>query len=350
MNSLGFIRCECDHAVFICKSDTSICIVIAHVDDLTITATTLEVLLKFKKDLGSKLKMSDMGELHWLLGIEIKRNLEARTISLSQRSYIQSIVDRYGLTDAKPLSMPLDPHALLSKDQCPSTTEEFAAMRDIPYREAVGSLMYAALGTRPDIAYAVHHLARFAKNPGKPHWEAVKRVIRYLKGTKDWFLVLGGEKQDLVGYTDADGMSNEDRHAISGYVFQIDGSTVSWSAKRQDIVALSTTEAEYVATTHASKEAIWLRSLISELFGDIKHPTTLLSDNQSSIALTKDDQFHARTKHIDIRFHYIRWIVNDGKITLKYCPTEDMKADIFTKALPSPKAKHFAAALGLRPL
>lgn len=348
LNSFGFTKCESDHAVFIRKVLKSMCIIIAHVDDLTITGSTLEVILQTKKDLGSKLEMSDLGELHWLLGIEVKRDYEAQTISLSQRSYIQSIVDRYGLSDAKPLSMPLDPHALLDKQQCPSTTEEFAATRDIPYREAVGSLMYAALGTRPDIAYAVHHLARFGDNPGKAHWEAVKRVIRYLKGTKDLFLVLGGKREDLVGYTDADGMSNEDRHAISGYVFQIDGSTVSWSAKRQDIIALSTTEAEYVATTHAAKEAIWLRSLLSELFGTIDKPTTLYSDNQSSIALTKDDQFHARTKHIDIRFHFIRWIVNDGKIALQYCPTEDMTADILTKALPSPKAKHFAAALGLR--
>jgi hypothetical protein len=145
-------------------------------------------------------------------------------------------------------------------------------------------------------------------------------------------------------------MSNEDRHAISGYVFQIDGGTVSWSAKRQDVVALSTTEAEYVATTHAAKEAAWLRSLLTQLFGDISTPTLLYSDNQSSIALAKDDQFHARTKHIDVRFHFIRWVISEGKINLQYCPTEDMKADVLTKALPSAKAKHFAAALGLRPL
>jgi hypothetical protein len=247
--------------------------------------------------------------------------------------------------------MSLDPHNLLSKNQCPTTPHEFGEMQNVPYCEAVGSLMYTALGTRLDIAYTVGHLARFAENPGKAHWEAVKQVIWYLKGTKDWWLVLGGQQEKIIRYSDADGMSNEDRHAISGYAFLIDGGAVSWSAKQQDIVALSTTEAKYVAATHTAKEALWLQSFIGELFGPKinSKPMTLLSDNQSAIALTKDSQFHAHSKHIDIRYHFIRWIMNNGKIALEYCPIDDMAADILTKALPSPKAKFFATILGLSP-
>jgi hypothetical protein len=139
----------------------------------------------------------------------------------------------------------------------------------------------------------------------------------------------------------------EDRRAVSGYAFLIDGGAVSWSSKRQEIVSLSTTESEYVAATHASKEALWLRSLISQIFDPITEPTTLFSDNQSAIALTKDHQYHARTKHIDIRFHFIRWIIEEGKLRLVFCPTGDMLADTLTKALPSPKVKHFASQLGL---
>lgn len=139
----------------------------------------------------------------------------------------------------------------------------------------------------------------------------------------------------------------EDRHAISGYTFIIDGGAVSWSSKRQEIVSLSTTESEYVAATHASKEAIWLRNLIGELFTPFTTSTTLFSDNQSAIALTKDHQYHARSKHIDIRFHFIRWIVENGTLSLVYCPTDEMVADTLTKALPSAKVKHFAAELGL---
>jgi hypothetical protein len=141
----------------------------------------------------------------------------------------------------------------------------------------------------------------------------------------------------------------EHRKAISGYAFLIDGGAVSWAAKRQEIVALSTTEAEYVAATHAAKEAIWLRRLIGEVFRPLTAPTTLFCDNQSAIALTRDGQFHARTKHIDIRYHFIRFVVEGNSIKLIYCPTNEMVADALTKALPSIKAKHFAKSLGLLP-
>jgi len=154
---------------------------------------------------------------------------------------------------------------------------------------------------------------------------------------------------DLTGFTDADGSMSEDRHAISGYAFLIHGGAVSWSAKRQEIVALSTTEAEYVAITHAAKEAIWLRSLISQIFDISLDTTTLFLDNKSAIELTKDHQYHARTKHIDIYFHFIHYIVEEGSIRLVYCPTDEMLADGLTKALPSTKAKHFASQFGLSP-
>lgn len=161
-------------------------------------------------------------------------------------------------------------------------------------------------------------------------------------------MVYGINSSGLEGYTDADGASQEHRHAISGYAFLIDGGAVSWSSKKQEIVTLSTAEAEYVAATHAAKEAIWLRRLIGEVFHSLPNPTTLYSDSQSAIALTRDGSYHARTKHIDIHYHFIRFVVQDGTIKLVYCPTDDMTADTLTKALPSAKAKHFTASLGLR--
>ena len=151
----------------------------------------------------------------------------------------------------------------------------------------------------------------------------------------------------MTGYVDADGASQEYRRAISGYVFMVDGGAVSWSSKKQELVTFSTTEAEYVATTHAAKEAIWLRRLISKVFKSVETPTTLFCDSKSAITLAHDGHYHARTKHIDICYHFIRYIIEAGTIKLVYCPTNNMTADVLTKALPSVKAKHFASALGL---
>jgi hypothetical protein len=211
--------------------------------------------------------------------------------------------------------------------------------------------MYTMLGMRPDILYVTTTVSKFSNNPGLPHWEAVKWIYCYLNGTKDLWLMYGGETKVLIGYADADGSMAKDRRALSGYAFLIDGGAISWSMKKQLIVSLSTMESEYIAATHAAKEGLWLQSLITQLFGpipDASHMTTLFSDNQTAIILAKDHQYHTCTKHINVRFHFIHWIVKDGKICLIYCPTNNMVANVLTKALPSPKVKHFTSKLGLR--
>ncbi len=349
MTKLKFERSEVDQAVFY-RRDVGkgiLIIILVHVDDCSIVASTQPLIDRFKIEIMKHVEISDLGDLHWILGIEVKRIREEKKILLSQRSYIDSTLHRYGFEDLKPISTPMDPNVRLTTAQSPSATDDIAKMRDIPYHEAIGSLMYASLGTRPDISFAVQSLSRFTVNPGIIHWEAVKRVFRYLKGTPKLWLSYGGIKKDMEGYADADGSMMEDRKAISGYAFIINGGTVSWSTKKQEIISLSTTESEYIAATYAAKEALWLRSLIFELFGTVLSTTTLFSDNQSAIALTKEHQYHARTKHIDICFHFIRWIVEEGKIRLIYCPTEEMVADTLTKALPPAKVKYFANALGL---
>ncbi|KIP03168.1 hypothetical protein PHLGIDRAFT_78019 [Phlebiopsis gigantea 11061_1 CR5-6] len=344
-------RSEHDHAVFFQHvGEEDVTVVSSHVDDLTLIAPNATEICSLCNKIKSKVEASSSGDLHWLLGMEIRRNLEKRTVSFSQCAYIDQILSRYGFEDIKPLSIPMDPHLQLSQDQCPKTTSEQAEMRHKPFRQALGALMYAAVGTRPDIAYAVFQLARYSENPGITHWTALKRVFAYLKSTRDHWLTLGGDDVDLkaplIGYSDADGMSTEGRRAVSGYAFLI-GGAVSWSSKRQEIVALSTAEAEYVALNHATKEAIWLRNFLHEVWRMPLDPTQMYSDNQSAIAIAKDDRHHTRTKHIDIRYHFVRYHLEHKNIALSYCPTEDMTADILTKALPSLKAKHFAASLGL---
>ena len=240
------------------------------------------------------------------------------------------------------------PGVVYTQGDSPADQAEDAHMKTVPYREAIGSLMYASVATCPDISFAVSALSQFLDNPGRAHWEAVKRILRYLSGTRDFELTYGVEHHDLIGYTDADRSVQEHRHAISGNVFLMDGGAISWSSRKQELVTLSTAEAEYVATTHAAKEAIWLRRLIFKLFPSLKSTTTLYCDNQAALRLATDDNYHARTKHIDIRYHFIRQVVASGALRLVYCPTEDMTADILTKGLPKWKVGYHVLSLGLR--
>ena len=349
MIELGFTRSESDPAVFYWHKGNDRMVIVVHVDDCTIVGNSQELIDDCKHKINAKYAMTDLGPTSWVLGIKITRNLDERTLGLSQTAYIDSILRRFNFTNLKPVSTPMDPTIRYSKTQCPETLEEKARMKNIPYREAIGALMYCAVATRPDISFAVALLSQFLENPGEVHWNGVKHIYRYLLSTKNLQLVFGETKNSIAGYTDADGATQEHRHAISGYAFLIDGGAVSWFSRKQETVTLSTAEAEYVAATHAAKEAIWLKRLITETFDFPNDPITLHCDNQSAIALTKDNAHHSRTKHIDIRYHFIRYSVQDGKINIVYCPTNDNVADTLTKPLPSIKAKHFAAALGLRP-
>jgi Reverse transcriptase (RNA-dependent DNA polymerase)/Integrase core domain/GAG-pre-integrase domain len=347
VKKIGYARCDVDMAVFYWRRDKEFVVVLVNVDDCSIAATSVRLISALKAGIAKHVEITDLGELHWLLGLEIRRDRSRRIIQLSQKSYIESIIRRYGFQDLKPVSIPMDANTRYTTAQSPSTTAEYAAMRDVPYHEAIGSAMYAAIATRPDIAFAIQTVSRFSTNPGPAHWEAVKKIFRYLKGTANLWLTYGEKGTTLAGYSDADGSMGEDRRAVSGYAFIINGGAVSWSAKRQEIISLSTTESEYIAVTHASKEALWLRSLVQQLFNIKLDATTLFCDNKSAIELTKDHQYHARTKHIDIRYHFIRWIVEQNSIKIIYCPTNEMLADALTKALPSAKVKHFAVQFGL---
>ena len=221
-------------------------------------------------------------------------------------------------------------------------------MAKVPYRQAIGSLMWVAVATRPDIVFAVSLLLQFLENPGEIHWNATKCVFKYLKKTKDHKLTLGSSRNSLLGYVDADWASQGHRHSILAYIFQINSGSISWSCQKQSIVALSTTEAEFIAMTHATKEAIWLRIFITEIFQPLKYPIKIYSDNQSAITITYGNQMHTRTKHFNIRLYFIRNTIDDKKIEFEYLQTDQMLADILTKGLPSPKVNYFnQSILGL---
>ena len=202
--------------------------------------------------------------------------------------------------------------------------------------------------TRPDIAYAVSMLSQFLETPRTTHLKATKRVLCYLSGTRHLKLVLGGNST-VAGFSDADWASHLHRHSISGFTYFVGLGAVSWSAKKQPIITLSSTEAEYVALTHAVKDIIWIHKLLKDLsfLHSLSLPTTFYCDNQGAIRLSTNATFHGRTKHIDVHFHFIRQTISSGHISLVYVPTGGMTADIFTKALDRVKFERFRTNLNV---
>ncbi|XP_053996974.1 uncharacterized protein LOC128886291 [Hylaeus anthracinus] len=208
----------------------------------------------------------------------------------------------------------------------------------LPYRELVGSLTYLSTATRPDIAHAANVLSQYNTCFGEVHWTAAKRVLRYLKETMDLGISYQRKNESLVGYADADWRGcQHDRRSHTGYAFILGGEAISWESWKQKTVALSSTEAEYMSLSEATKEAIYLRKLLTD-FGLEELPVIkLFGDNQSALRLAEDPVFHNRTKHIDIRHHFVRDAVRNNLVTLEYAPSDRMAADVLTKALSGPK-------------
>ncbi|KAL6544050.1 hypothetical protein OROGR_010547 [Orobanche gracilis] len=221
----------------------------------------------------------------------------------------------------------------MTADDCPKTKEETEKMDSVHYASAVGSLMYAMVCTRPDIAHAVGVVSRFLSNPGKKHWEAVKWIFRYLRGTSKLGITFGNGKTMLVGYTDLDMAGNEgNRKSTSGYLMTFAGGAVSWQSRLQKCVALSTTETEYIAVVEAGKELVWMKLFLKEL-GFRRRRYVVLCDSQSAIHLAKNATFHKRTKHIDVRYHWIRDALEEGLLKLEKVHTDDNGSEMLTKSL-----------------
>ena len=245
------------------------------------------------------------------------------------------------------VSTPLATHFKLSSKQSPSNEDEKLYMQRVPYASAVGSLMYATVCTRPDIAHAVGTVSRFLSNPGREHWNAVKWILRYLRGTVNMMLCFGDVKPTVVGYLDSDMAGDIDsRKSTSGYMIKFAEGDVTWQFKLQRCVALSTIEAEFIAITEACKELLWVKKFLQEL-GVVQDKYLLFMDSQSSIYLGKNSTFHSRSKHIDMRYHWI-WDALDAKLLeLAKIHTDDNGADMMTKALPRGKFEVCCEIAGL---
>ena len=229
---------------------------------------------------------------------------------------------------------------------------QLAKMCGVPYAEAIGSVLWPVMISRPDCAFAVSTLVQFVQNPTRAHWEAVKRIMVYLGTTRALWLTFSGKrsaKSIARGYCDADWVGQPHRHSISGYSFHISQGAVTWSSKKQYIIALLSTESEYIVLAHATKEGLWMCTFLSEIQDAPRETVELSSDNQGAIALSKDNKLHQCTKHIDIHYHFICEAVEDGQIRTKYVPTDQNPTDIFTKPLSKTKFRGFVTGLGLKP-
>jgi len=344
LRKLGFIQSNADHCLYI-HPELDIWIII-WVDDLLIAGKNERSIVSIKRQLSSAFEMKDLGKVSHFLGMRITQNSDG--IAIDQAIYVRTILERFGMEESKPTSTPLATGTQLAK-----ATNDDELIDQRQYQAIIGSLMYAMLCTRPDIAYAVQQLSQFASKPTNAHFQAAKRVLRYLQGSHNVGLIYGSHSKDLTavqGYCDANYAADEDRKSISGYVFTLAGSPISWQAKKQSTIALSTVEAEYAALTQAVKEAIWIQNLLKDLGMAKYSPRIINCDNQGTIALADNPTHHARTKHLDVQLQFVRDHVERRTIELSYCPTQEMTADIFTKALGRDRHRKLMESLGMQEL
>uniref|UniRef100_A0AAV1VJI6 Integrase catalytic domain-containing protein n=1 Tax=Peronospora matthiolae TaxID=2874970 RepID=A0AAV1VJI6_9STRA len=345
IRSIGFQASGFDPCLYIMTSEGHCVFVLVYVDDVLVTGSSLEMIARTKNDLKTRFEMTDSGKCAFVLGIELLDG-EDGSVTMCQRRYVDDVLKRFGMDECKAVASPVD----VSSRLVPSNS---ASKVDVPFREAVGALMHLTTATRPDIAYAVSFVSRFMKKPQEEHWVAVKRIFRYLQGTKmHGICYKPSAKIDFRGYSDADWAGDlADRKSTSGYVFMLLGAPVSWGSKKQPSVSLSTSEAEYIALSLAIQEGKWINRLLCEIMAAANEEgpeLVIREDNQSCIKMTKNPVNHGRAKHIDIKYHHIRDEVKRGEVKLEYCETTLMLADIMTKGLHGPRHKDLTAALGIR--
>ena len=334
----NFIQSSADPCLFIKKIDDRLAFISCYVDDCLLIGKDQDV-RNLKATLTSKFKMKDLGEVKSIIGLQVERKKDQTQIFQTHK--ILELLKKFDMQDCHGVDAPL-PMKIEFND-----VEKQPLNDATKYREAVGALNYLSVCTRPDISYAVSHVSKKMQNPTEGDWKLVKRILRFLKKTANARITYQVKPEVLVGYSDASYAPNhDDRKSVSGYVFKLNGAAVSWKSKKQPIVALSSMEAEYIALAAAVRESNWIDKLQTDL--QVKGMSTIIfEDNQSTIKTSKNEIHSDRSKHIDVRYHYVREQVQKKAVEIQYCPTEDMIADIMTKALGSIKHAKFMQDLGL---
>lgn len=324
LTTYGFKPCQSDNCVFVGYFDNIKVLLIIYVDDGLLMSKSKDILSIILNDLRQKFGIKVL-DCNSFIGMEI--NKKQGCVSISQKRYIESIIKRFNMTDAKGCSTPADVNVQLTKNVSIESCNNF------PYREAVGALLFLSSVSRPDISYAVNLVSRYVSNPGVAHVNALKRIIRYLINTKEKSIKYYCDCE-LVGYSDSDFAGDLDtRRSNTGYIFLMNGGPVTWCSRKQTTVALSTTESEYMAASDAAKEILWIRQFLLDI-NEPQEYITLNIDNQSTIKLIHNPVFHKRSKHIDVRYNFIREKVESNLIRIKYVESSSQLADFLTKALP----------------
>uniref|UniRef100_A0A0A1X1V8 Retrovirus-related Pol polyprotein from transposon TNT 1-94 n=2 Tax=Zeugodacus cucurbitae TaxID=28588 RepID=A0A0A1X1V8_ZEUCU len=341
---IGFKQCESEPCVYINHHKEQINIIAVYVDDLLIACSDLSYKQHIKRLIAEKMKVVDKGQVQHFLSMEIERDGETGAITICQKGHIKRLLREQGMEDCRPISIPLDPgHKVNCEDKSCKVADQSQ------YQSIIGSLMYIAVCTRPDILHSVCKLAQRNTKPHAEHLAAAKRILRYLCSTQDKKLKYSRTGKPIECFVDADwGGDVGDRKSYSGYAIIMAGGVFSYESKKQSTVALSSTEAEYMALTCVVKEAVNLKQLLRELY--IPYPEAMIvnCDNLSAMNLVKNPVYHSRSKHIDIRYHYIRNIYRAGEIELKYCSSSNMIADILTKNLARSTHEKLTELLGLK--
>ncbi|KAJ9566079.1 hypothetical protein OSB04_002045 [Centaurea solstitialis] len=353
IKEFGFTKSEFEPCVYTKFSGSIVTFVVLYVDDILLIGNDVPTLQSVKSWLSKCFQMKDLGEAAYILGIKIYRNRSRRLIGLSQSTYIDKILKKFRMDESKKGFIPMQHAIVLSKTQCPVSSQDQDKMKSVPYASAIGSIMYAMLCTRPDVAYSVSVTSRYQQNPGEPHWVAVKNILKYLRRTKEMFLVFGGTEDEIsvTGYSDASFQTDrDDFRSQSGYVFTLNGGAISWKSSKQDTIADSTTEAEYIAASDAAKEAVWLRNFLSDLrvVASISRPIDIFCDNSGAVAQAKEPREHHKSRHVLRKYHLIREIIGRGDVRICKIPTEDNVADPLTKPLARVKHEAHANSIGMQ--
>ena len=343
----GMLVTSSDHSVWV-NQDYSL-ILALYVDDIVLFARDEQEIRWIKGILNKSFKMKDLGPISTVLGMRVQRDRARRMLWVDQSHYISDILKEFQYEECKSLRTPADGYEYLR----PVGAEDVFFTDMVRYQRALGELNWLVRGTRMDLAFVVHKLSQHCHQPCVRHWRGVQQVFRYLKSSQGLTISYGQGDQQLLGYSDADFASDTtDRKSTMGYVFILNGAAITWASRKQQTISTSTAEAEYIGLYNTAKEAVWIRNFLRDIGRSVytgeAHAIRILGDNQSALRLVANPEFHSRSKHIDVQYHYVRELLKDGIITVGYIPTWEMAADCLTKPLKKAQLKANLDILGLR--